>query len=78
MARRRQLFTALLVAAGTTLVLGILPELRWMLYAHLVVDVLLALYVAFLLRVKNSRSSRDEVEEDVQPEQVEYLQVSDL
>lgn len=78
MARRRQLFMALLVAAGTTLVLGILPELRWMLYAHLVVDLLLSVYVVFLLRVKQSGSSQDEVEEEDLTEEVEYLQVSDL
>lgn len=48
--RRRDVFVALLGAAATTLVLGLLPSLRALLYAHLVVDVLLVTYVALLVR----------------------------
>jgi len=57
MYRRRQLFNGLLFTAVATLVLSLIPEVRWMLYLHLAVDALLAGFVIFLLRVKGRDAS---------------------
>jgi hypothetical protein len=48
--RRRDVFVILLGSAAATLVLGLLPPLRVLLYVHLVVDALLVAYVALLIR----------------------------
>jgi hypothetical protein len=50
--RRRQVFTALLFAASVSLLLGLVPDLRWMLRVHLAIDVMLLAYVGILLRIK--------------------------
>jgi hypothetical protein len=52
-ARRREILTGLVIAMGSTLLLGMLPSLRvfWML--HLLLDVLFAGYVAALVHMKN-------------------------
>ena len=57
--RRRDILTALAVAAAGTLVLGALPFLRMLWAAHLVFDVLLIAYVALLIRQRNVAAERD-------------------
>ena len=56
--RRRDIFMALLFAAGTTLVLGAVPALRMLWVVHGVVDVLLVSYVALLIRQRNLATER--------------------
>lgn len=57
--RRRDILTALLVAAGTTLVLGAVPALRMLWLVHGVVDALLISYVALLVRQRNLATERE-------------------
>ncbi|MDP8938241.1 MAG: hypothetical protein M3O23_11035, partial [Actinomycetota bacterium] len=57
--RRRDVLTALVVAAVATLVLGALPFLRMLWTAHLVFDVLLVAYVAMLIRQRNAAAERE-------------------
>jgi hypothetical protein len=57
--RRRDILMALLVAAGTTLVLGAVPALRMLWVVHGVVDVLLVSYVALLVRQRNLATERE-------------------
>lgn len=57
--RRRDVLTALIVAAGTTLVLGALPFLRMLWTAHLLFDLLLVAYVALLIRQRNVAAERE-------------------
>lgn len=59
--RRRQNFQRLLAAAAFTLVLGLVPALRWMLFVHLAVDAVIGLYVARLLRWKHDEEERNRV-----------------
>jgi hypothetical protein len=49
---------ALLVAAGTTLLLGTVPALRMLWLVHVAVDVLLFAYVALLVRQRNLATER--------------------
>ncbi len=56
--RRRDILMALLVAAGITLVGGALPSLRMLWLVHLVVDGLLAAYIALLVRQRNLATER--------------------
>lgn len=57
--RRRDVLTALIVAAVATLVLGALPMLRVLWSAHVVFDVLLVAYVAMLIRQRNAAAERE-------------------
>ena len=57
--RRRDVLSALVVAVLATLVLGLLPAFRVMLFAHLVADVLLVAYVALLIHQRNVAAERD-------------------
>lgn len=57
--RRRDILAALVVAAGSTLVLGAVPVLRMLWTAHLVFDVLLVAYVALLIRQRNAAAERE-------------------
>ena len=57
--RRKDILLALLVAAGTTLVLGALPALRFLWVVHGAADVLLFGYVALLVRQRNLAAERD-------------------
>jgi len=57
--RRRDVLTALIVAAVATLVLGALPMLRMLWSAHVVFDVLLVAYVAMLIRQRNAAAERE-------------------
>jgi type III secretory pathway component EscV len=56
--RRRDIFLALLVAAGSTLVLGAIPGLRMLWLVHVAADVLLMGYVALLVRQRNLATER--------------------
>ena len=57
--RRRDILMALLVAAGTTLVLGAIPALRMLWLVHAAADVLLISYVSLLVRQRNLATERD-------------------
>lgn len=57
--RRRDVLTALLVAAVATLALGLLFSMGVMLIAHVVADVLLVAYVALLVHQRNVAAERD-------------------
>ena len=57
--RRRDILVGLLATSGLTLVLGVLPSLRALLMAHLVVDVLLVAYVALLIRQRTLAAERE-------------------
>ena len=57
--RRRDILTALLVAACSTLALGLLFSIGIMLVAHVVADILLVAYVALLVHQRNVAAERD-------------------
>jgi hypothetical protein len=57
--RRRDVLSALLVAALATLALGLLFSMGIMLVAHVVADVLLVAYVALLVHQRNVAAERD-------------------
>jgi len=67
--RRRQNFERLLIVAGVTLVVGLVPALRWMLFVHLAVDAIIGLYVARLLRWKRDEDQRARVVTQLPTEQ---------
>ncbi len=50
--RRRQFFNALIFSAIATLILGLVPDIRWFLFVHLGIDAVLLGYVLLLLRIK--------------------------
>lgn len=56
--RRRQNFERLLGVAAVTLLLGFVPQLRWMWFVHLAVDGALGLYIARLLKYKREEQER--------------------
>lgn len=74
--RRRRAFTGLVIAAGATLLLGLIPALRFFLLLHLMVDALLLVFVNYLVNLKRelefkasqpeSRYQDDETELDDQ------------
>jgi hypothetical protein len=51
--RRRRLFTALVLSAGLTLTLGLIPPLRELLKVHAAVDLILIGYVMYLVQAKH-------------------------
>lgn len=51
--RRRDVLMGLLVSMGGTLLLGVLPPLRILWMAHVVLDVLFVAYCAMLIRARN-------------------------
>lgn len=57
-ARRRRTFERLLVAAAATLLLGLLPWLHVMLYAHLAADIAIVGYVVQLKRWRAAEIER--------------------
>ena len=57
--RRRDILLALLVAAGSTLVLGAIPALRMLWLVHAVADCLLIAYVGLLVRQRNLATERE-------------------
>jgi hypothetical protein len=59
--RRRQNFVRLVAFAGLTLIVGLIPPLRWLLVAHLAADVALGLYVWRLIEWKKREIERARV-----------------
>ena len=57
--RRRDVLTALLVAAVATLALGLLFSMGIMMITHVVADILLVAYVALLVHQRNVAAERD-------------------
>jgi len=57
--RRRDVFVVLLAAAGVTLVASFIPGLHGVIYLQVLSDLLLAGYVALLLRMRNLSAERD-------------------
>lgn len=57
--RRRDVLVFLFAGATATLALGAIPGLHRMLYANLIFDLLLAAYVALLVRARNLSAERD-------------------
>lgn len=57
--RRRDVLSALLVAAVATLAVGLLLSMTVMLVVHVVADVLLVAYVALLVHQRNVAAERD-------------------
>ena len=57
--RRRDVLFTLVVAMGVTLLLGLLPPFRALLWMHLACDALFAGYVAMLVRARNAAAERD-------------------
>ena len=71
MQRRKRLFESLVVVCAVTLVAGLIPSLRVMLWLNLVGDLMLAGFVYFLL---NDRKSRSAPATDLrEPENDEYF-----
>lgn len=56
--RRRRLFGTLVAGAGASFVLGLIPGLRDLLAVHLFIDLVLALYVALLIKTRPRRGPR--------------------
>ncbi len=59
MKRRRDVLFTLVIAVGVTLVLGVLPPFRALLWLHVACDLALAGYVALLVRARNDAAERD-------------------
>lgn len=57
--RRRQVFLVLLSAMAGTLVLGLIPALRPLLYLHVVLDLAFAGYVGLLINLRNQAAERE-------------------
>lgn len=57
--RRREVFKALLVAMGGTLVLGFIPALRGLWAVHVLCDLAFVGYVALLVRMRNAAAERE-------------------
>lgn len=80
-ARRRKTFVALLWAAGASLILGVIPGLRFLLTVHLLVDLALAGFVAYLVWERRtgpqtSYRPRHSAEDQEPEEEFAYLQAS--
>lgn len=71
MQRRKRLFESLLVACAVTLIAGLIPSLRVMLWLNLVSDLMLAGFIYFLLSDKKSRSAQ--TDEPVAQESDDYF-----
>lgn len=56
--RRRTTFERLVAAAGATFVLGLVPQLRWLLLVHLAIDAVLGGYAARLIQWKQDEARR--------------------
>lgn len=53
--RRRQVLAALLAGSAVSLLIGAVPSGREFLWAHLVLDLMLAAYVVFLIKTKREK-----------------------
>ncbi len=71
MQRRKRLFESLLVACAVTLIVGLIPSLRVMLWLNLVSDLMFAGFIYFLLSDKKSRPAR--TDESVAQESDDYF-----
>ena len=58
--RRKMVLVGLLGLMGGTLLLGLLPPLRLLLVAHVLLDVLFATYCALLVRMRSLASEREQ------------------
>lgn len=57
--RRRDVLFTLLAAMGVTLVLGLIPPLRMLWAAHVVLDLMFGVYVALLVRARGLAAERE-------------------
>ncbi len=57
--RRRDVFFALLAGVVGSLILGIIPGLHAMLYVQVLFDLLMALYLGLLIRMRNLAAERE-------------------
>jgi hypothetical protein len=57
--RRRDVILVLAGAMVATLALGLVPGFGMLLIVHLLVDVLFAIYVALLIRLRNTAAERE-------------------
>jgi predicted lipid-binding transport protein (Tim44 family) len=57
--RRRDVFFALLAGVVGSLVLGIIPGLHAMLYIQVLFDLLMAMYLGLLIRMRNLAAERE-------------------
>jgi hypothetical protein len=76
--RRRHLFSALVAGAAGTLVLGLVPGMSDFLKLHLILDLVLAGYIRFLLKVKRYPSPEHTEEPQDREQADEYLSVGQL
>lgn len=76
--RRRQNFERMLGVAGLTLLLGFVPQLRWMWFVHLGVLGALGFYVTRLLKYKREKLEREHKVTTLQGEEPPAQQVSSL
>jgi len=67
MLRRRRIFARMLLVAGVTLVLGLIPPLRPVLLAHLGLDLALVAYVFQLRRWRKAERERARVVHELAP-----------
>lgn len=56
--RRRDILFVLVGAAAFTFLLGVIPGMHKLLYLNLIVDILLATYIALLVRMRNLAAER--------------------
>lgn len=80
-ARRRKTFLALLWTAGASLILGLIPGLRFLLTIHLMTDLALAGFVAYLIwdrrtGAQESYRPRHSAQDQQPEEEFAYLQAS--
>ncbi|MGI8426084.1 MAG: hypothetical protein ACR2FO_03495, partial [Actinomycetota bacterium] len=54
-ARRKKVFTGLLVFCGSTLALGLMPGLHWLLWLNVIGDLVLAVMVSFLVSLQAAK-----------------------
>ena len=57
--RRRDVLLTLVVAMGVTLVLGMLPPFRAVLWLHVACDIAFGLYVTMLIKIRNQAAERE-------------------
>ncbi len=57
--RRRDVLTGLAAAAIATLLLGVVPPLRFLWIVHLLLDAALVAYVVLLVRIRNMAAERE-------------------
>lgn len=73
--RRRMVFETLVIAAGASLLLGLIPSMRVLLYVHLVIDAILGAFVLLLLQAKGRRRPKHAVRPSEPDMSEAYLEV---